>query len=671
MISPEIKPRGTVINTSELATLCVLLLSASVAHSLEPNRPPVLEQAPRNPAFIAYQEGLRAEVADSRVRQQHGTQLAGRIPAPIDLSHLAGQFYAQTQARASRRRAYPSRYELRDLGLISPVHDQQYGDCWAYSAMASLESVARRQLGAESPDLSEWDLAYHAYVDASPTLVGFEDYSPRSFPDITADLGGNDFMATAILARGTGPKTEADVPNGVLPFPIGAPSVYRLSDVIFLQGTRDLDYLPLDPANAKLALTEYGAISVGVNAEWGLESSQYFNTEHAASYIPPDNPHHLSVSDADHAVTIIGWDDDYPAEHFAIPPPADGAWIVRNSWGRAWGDQGDFYLSYQDAVLDGGVAYVPQPLGDAPRFHQYDPLGATELSGVGDQEIWMANLFVADGPERIEAVSLFVPGPNAEYRLDIRLDVEDDPDSGIPAFATQGGVLALPGYRSIALDQPVSLTAGQRFAVVLWLYTPNWYYPMAIESRIPGYSDKASAAPGQSFFSADGIHWSDLTGRDATANIVLKAIGQALGRAPDRINHYLDASDQTLTIDSTAGVFDRYLDFGGADRYDFGHLDARCAGIEIIDRQASTLGLAAGQTLSAARFAADGLEMTLDGCPVTLLGAPEAFSFDFAGASTLDFQATAARLGARVPAAGAAPVAATRLGTIQSDGRLR
>ena len=36
-----------------------------------------------------------------------------------------------------------------------------------------------------------------------------------------------------------------------------------------------------------------------------------------------------------HAVTIIGWDDDYPADNFleGHRPPQDGAWLVKNSWG--------------------------------------------------------------------------------------------------------------------------------------------------------------------------------------------------------------------------------------------------------------------------------------------------------------------------------------------------
>ncbi|MGO9018224.1 MAG: C1 family peptidase [Syntrophobacteraceae bacterium] len=85
---------------------------------------------------------------------------------------------------------------------------------------------------------------------------------------------------------------------------------------------------------------------------------------------------------ADHEVAIIGWNDNFPARNFAEagfdpPPPGDGAWLVRNSWGAWWGNNGCFWLSYYDTSLNID-AYAYDGVGLTPRhgwIYQYDNLG--------------------------------------------------------------------------------------------------------------------------------------------------------------------------------------------------------------------------------------------------------------------------------------------------------
>ena len=61
----------------------------------------------------------------------------------------------------------------------------------------------------------------------------------------------------------------------------------------------------------------------------------------------------LSTHKANHAVSIIGWDDDYSKDNFLEnhKPKSNGAWIVRNSWGEDYGDKGTCYVSYEDANI--------------------------------------------------------------------------------------------------------------------------------------------------------------------------------------------------------------------------------------------------------------------------------------------------------------------------------
>jgi C1A family cysteine protease len=51
----------------------------------------------------------------------------------------------------------------------------------------------------------------------------------------------------------------------------------------------------------------------------------------------------------DHAITIIGWDDDLGSQ---------GAWIIKNSWGPTWGDDGFMYIEYGSNNVGYGAAWV-------------------------------------------------------------------------------------------------------------------------------------------------------------------------------------------------------------------------------------------------------------------------------------------------------------------------
>jgi hypothetical protein len=53
-----------------------------------------------------------------------------------------------------------------------------------------------------------------------------------------------------------------------------------------------------------------------------------------------------------HAVMIVGWNN------------LDKAWIARNSWGKDWGEQGDFRISWTDPSGVGGSFFGVEPAGE-------------------------------------------------------------------------------------------------------------------------------------------------------------------------------------------------------------------------------------------------------------------------------------------------------------------
>jgi C1A family cysteine protease len=54
----------------------------------------------------------------------------------------------------------------------------------------------------------------------------------------------------------------------------------------------------------------------------------------------------LKQSDIDHEIAIIGWDDSL------------GAWIIKNSWGRDWGEDGYMKLKYNSNYIGFGSSWV-------------------------------------------------------------------------------------------------------------------------------------------------------------------------------------------------------------------------------------------------------------------------------------------------------------------------
>jgi C1A family cysteine protease len=271
-----------------------------------------------NPDFVKYQQGLSAGNASTQVSAQAGT---GFIPPSVNLTQLNGQSISSALVGAA-----PSdvRFDLRTQNKLTPVKAQgQCGDCWAFAAYASLESYL---LPSETRDFSESNMNYNHGFDPLPCV------------------GGNEFMATAYLARWSGPVNEGS--NG--------PVQKHVQDVSFIPDRNG----PTDNNKIKAALLADGAVYTTLYIV-PLYPPQ-FNRATNAYYYQQTTP----AVRADHAVAIVGWDDSFSHTNFAsgYQPPGDGAFIVKNSWDTTWGEQGYFYVSYYDAIIGkDNAVFTAQP----------------------------------------------------------------------------------------------------------------------------------------------------------------------------------------------------------------------------------------------------------------------------------------------------------------------
>ena len=491
-------------------TLCVLLGGSAIAaggaqapvlwpplQAATAASGPSLTAAPPNPAFTAYLK-LRS-AARSSLSSGSSQPGVGLIPSPIDFSYLK----VKSRSAVLMASVYPSSYDLRALGKLSPIEDQgTYNTCWAFATLGSLESCL---LPADPEVFSEDNLALTSGFDGDPYSVG-----------------GNALKATAYLARWAGPVSANKETYGGSNVPPGLVAEKHVQNVDFLPPRTSA----LDNDSIKRALMTSGAIYTGFYVDdsfGGPSNSSSWNVGNAAYY-------YSGSAQPNHAVDIVGWDDNYSRNNFSTTPPGDGAFLVRNSWGTSFGLVGYFYVSYYDSQI-GFQSYTPSTGGDVNAvfddaepannyngIYQYDPLGWTSCDGDGSDEAWFANSFTARSSDELAAVSFFAAEPGSTYKVYASVG----PSYTLTAEAS--GSCATAGYHTITLSSPKQLTAGQHFLVVVDLTTPGYNYPIPMETNIPGYSS-ASTPSGESFASADGLAWTNL----ANANVCLKAFTRAAG----------------------------------------------------------------------------------------------------------------------------------------------
>jgi C1A family cysteine protease len=481
-----------VIILGELLVLALFIGPLIVMADTGPSEyDPVLrpELAPLNPQFVKYQtDDISTQSNTSMDNTFVDGQKTGLIPSPVDLNHLNNLSNGEAST--------PAYYDLRALNRITPIKDQgKIGTCWIFATYGSLESYFKPE---ETWDLSE-NHVKNLLISAS--LDGF-DHSPND--------GGNEFKSTAYLARWSGPVAESDDPYS--PY-----SVTSSHDLLLQKHVQNVLFIPdrkapLDNNEIKLAVQDYGA----------MYTTFYYNTTY---YSSGNNSYYYNLSsDSNHAVDIVGWDDSFDKSKFSKAPPGDGAFIVKNSWGPGWGDQGYFYVSYYDSNIGkSNVVFTAESPDNYKSIYQYDSFGVTNLIGYRNPSAWCANIFTVKTNETVKAVSFYTFDSNCNYEIYIYINPEYNPINQFGSIFSKSGVIPLAGYHTVPLGTGVRLKAGQKFSVVLKLTTPNYNYPIAIEKPISGWSSKAKSNIGESFISPDGKNWTDMTTYYSNSNVCVKA----------------------------------------------------------------------------------------------------------------------------------------------------
>lgn len=479
-----------------ITLVLITMLSLIMTPSLLAVPGKAASKAPNNPhfeEFIASGQFSHLPVADDG-------HLLGYIPSPVLLpDQQTGEGTSLSQSGLLGAGASDTYFDLRTTGDVSPVRNQgSSGSCWTFATYGSMESSLL--VDGESWDFSENNLK---------NTSGF---------DIGPNSGGNGYMAAAYLGRWSGPVNESYDPYE-------ATSTSSPTDFPVDKHIQDIDFLPADIATIKQEIYDHGA----VYTSFYYASSGFNDTN--------DSYYYGATHSANHAVTIVGWDDNYSASKFNTTPAGNGAWIVKNSWGTSWGANGYFYLSYYDktALAENVAFHNAESTSNYDKEYSYDPLGWVG----GYSYTWGANVFTASANENLQAISFYTPAPNSRYTVKIYSGVATTPTSGTLA-AAQTGTIDFAGYHTVDLNTIVPLAAGKKFSVVINLNT-SYAYPMAVEYPYSGYSSKATASSGQSYLGLNGTSWVDATSVKTNMNVCIKAFTSTGPTTPDLVISSLDA----------------------------------------------------------------------------------------------------------------------------------
>lgn len=447
------------------------------------------------------------------------------VKTPFSARAAANETVGNSFYDSAERIINLSRFDPRDE--LTPVKDQ--GDtnlCWAYSAInASEASILKNKIGnKDSLRLNPKALAYRKYVRKADPLGNTASYS-KNADDWTARPGHIE-QTTALLSMWQGPiggdKPAADVWEN---------SLYRFESANLISSGKDGE---ARISEIKRAIAEYGAVTASCYYDGGTK--QYYNDAGVKNGVP-------------HAITLVGWDDDIDKSLFSPGQVTrNGGWLVKNSYS----DNGYFWLTYESKIATTTAwtfTYAPKDSYDYNYYYDNneDSFGLLKLKQFAN--VYEAKKGTDEKEEYVEAVNVGFVGNDVNVKIKVYTDL-----SGWGQTSVEKGTLAAEkaqtfkygGYNTIKLDNPVKVSVGTYFSIVVEVSNPDGN---AFVSVVQSDAKKPSFRK-----TSDGYDYISNGGRIAR----IKAYTKVKDAAPEHTHNYGEPIPRVAPTCSSAGFAAHY-----------------------------------------------------------------------------------------------------------------